>query len=209
MRSHSLVVTVLASVLFGAAARAEPAPGSESGAVAVVEGLHAALIDAMRSSAEPDVVARIGRLAPVVETAFDFETIGRVILGGTWRALEPAQRSLFVDTFGQLSTATYAARFKGYKGESFVTLSAESQKQQYRLVKTTLTKSDGGQVALNYLVRPTADGWRIVNVIADGVSDLSLKRADYGTLVKTKGFDALLEKLASQIASYRNGATAP
>jgi len=36
-------------------------------------------------------------------------------------------------------------------------------------------------------------------VIADGVSDISLKRADYTTFLKKNGFRALLDKLAEKI----------
>ncbi|MEE8316618.1 MAG: ABC transporter substrate-binding protein [Syntrophobacteria bacterium] len=41
-----------------------------------------------------------------------------------------------------------------------------------------------------------------MNVVAEGVSDLSLKRADYTSYLKKKGFDALLRKLNEKIQQY-------
>ncbi|MDH3928703.1 MAG: ABC transporter substrate-binding protein, partial [Deltaproteobacteria bacterium] len=38
--------------------------------------------------------------------------------------------------------------------------------------------------------------------IAEGVSDLSLKRADYTSYLKKNGFDALLKKLNEKIQNY-------
>jgi phospholipid transport system substrate-binding protein len=44
--------------------------------------------------------------------------------------------------------------------------------------------------------------WRIINVIADGVSDLSLKHADYTSFFSKNGFDALVDKLREKVARY-------
>ena len=46
----------------------------------------------------------------------------------------------------------------------------------------------------------------IINVIAKGVSDLSLKRADYGSVIESQGFRALIDKLDAQIADFESGA---
>jgi phospholipid transport system substrate-binding protein len=55
---------------------------------------------------------------------------------------------------------------------------------------------------LDYILHRTEDQWRIINVIAEGVSDLALKRAEYAAFLKVKGFDALLMKLNEKIAQY-------
>ena len=47
--------------------------------------------------------------------------------------------------------------------------------------------------------------WRIVNVVADGVSDLSLRRAEYTETMQKKGFTALIAHLKAQIAGYAKG----
>ena len=38
------------------------------------------------------------------------------------------------------------------------------------------------------------------NVVADGVSDLSVRRADYNSIVKSEGYAALLERMRDNIA---------
>jgi phospholipid transport system substrate-binding protein len=51
--------------------------------------------------------------------------------------------------------------------------------------------------------------WRIINIIADGVSDLALERAEYSSVIRRYGFNALLAKLKERIAGYaRKGADA-
>ena len=70
------------------------------------------------------------------------------------------------------------------------------------LVRTELIKSNGEAVKLDYVLRQTAGHWLIINVIADGVSDLALKRADYTAILKDQGFDALIATLNKKIAQY-------
>ncbi len=60
-------------------------------------------------------------------------------------------------------------------------------------------------VSLDYLLHETAGKWRVVNVIANGVSDLSLKRADYGAVVKAQGLESLVAKLEAQISDLEVG----
>ncbi|MBL8528930.1 MAG: ABC transporter substrate-binding protein, partial [Burkholderiales bacterium] len=43
---------------------------------------------------------------------------------------------------------------------------------------------------------------RIVNIVADGISDLALKRAQYTSIMEREGFDSLLAKLSQKIADY-------
>jgi phospholipid transport system substrate-binding protein len=48
-------------------------------------------------------------------------------------------------------------------------------------------------------VLQAADGsWRIANVIADGVSDLALKRAEYQTMLNESDVDGLVSELEAQ-----------
>lgn len=177
------------------------ARGGEDPAVAVVERLHASLIESMQRGPEAGYPGRLALLTPVVAASFDFPTIARIIVGRTWKELSPGEQAQFLQAFEQLSAATYAARFDAYDGETFRTLESSEQRDA-RVVKTELVKADGETVSFVYLLRETATGWKIVNVVVDGVSDLSLKRAEYPAVIRQAGFAGLLEKLAEQSARY-------
>jgi len=41
-----------------------------------------------------------------------------------------------------------------------------------------------------------------MNIIADGVSDLALKRSEYTSVLSREGFDALIAKMNEKIESY-------
>lgn len=198
LSQFGLLVALLGAGTTGLAAE-HPGPTQ------VVDRLHASLIKAMQAE-DLDFQGRFQFLGPVIDESFDFETIARVVTGRYWNDLSDEERAKFLKLFSEVSTATYADRFDSFSGESFRTLAEEAQNNGYRLVKTELVKSDGEAVELTYMLHDNGEAWRIVNVIADGVSDLGLKRADYTAVIKTGGFESLLAKLNDQLLKYRDDA---
>jgi len=140
---------------------------------AVVDALHNQLF-AVASDTALSFDERLAQLAPVVETSFDFNYIGRFILRRSWRDLQE-QQSLLITDVGPAS------------GER-VQVDSRLQTQDLDLT-------------LSYTLQAGADNnWSIINVIADGVSDLALRRAEYSRVIKDKGFDGLMLHIDEQIA---------
>lgn len=71
------------------------------------------------------------------------------------------------------------------------------------IVKTHLITSDGATVTLDYYLRNEL----VFNIVADGVSDLSLRRADYAAVIERDGLEGLAGDIRRSIDEYRsNGA---
>ena len=136
---------------------------------------------------------------PVIDTHFDTDLIAQVVLSRYWRDLETSERQRFVNLFRQLSAATYAANFTGHRGESFTTLGSEELKRGRMMVRTELQRPGEEPVKLDYLLHKKDGQWVIISVIANGVNDLSLKRAEYASVMKENGYNVLVEEIAAKI----------
>lgn len=185
-------------ILFSTTASAQT-DDPESRAVVVVEKLHATLIEIMKNAGQLGFKGRYDIIAPVVETSFDTPLIAQVVLSRYWKELGPEQQGRFVVMFNRLSASTYASRFDSYSGESFKTLGVEKMKKERLLVQTELVRVKDAPVKLEYLVQQNAGKWYIISVIADGVNDLALKRAEYATIINDKGFDSLVSEIEKKI----------
>lgn len=162
-----------------------------------VEQFHESLLAVMR--AEVGFDERSQRLHPLVEQNFDLQTIARISLGASWRKLDEKQRRQFIDELHGLITATYADRFKRFNKHRFVTRDVSDAGPGRSLVKTELHRVDGDTVRLDYYL---VDG-RMFNVVADGVSDLSVRRSEYTAILRRDGFDGLLQDIRQKIAEYQ------
>ena len=196
------ILGFLSLVIFGLHIAIPSASAGDRGATEVVEKLHSALLAVMKDGEKIGYQGRYDQLAPVIKSTFDMPFVSKTVLGKYWDTFNSDQRSRFIEAFTELSTATYAANFDRYSGERFKTISEQEAGGGRMLVQTQLIKADGGHVSLDYLLHRTRTDWRVVNVIAEGVSDLALKRADYSAFLKTKGFEALLKKLKEKVSQF-------
>ena len=194
MRKLILGLALLSSVLLAQVVRAEDASSK-------VDRLHTALLETMKGGAQLGFAGRRDQLAPVLQQTFDFDTISRLVTGRHWGEMSEAQRKAFVEVFSALSAATYAENFDSFGGERFETRSTRS-KGKAQIVRTVIIGSDGDETSLDYLLTEEQGEWRIVNVVADGVSDISLKRSEYATVIGQEGIEGLIAKLKAKVASY-------
>ncbi len=175
---------------------------AESEATPVIEKLNQALLAAMKRADELGYQGRYRLLEPVVREAFDFRAISRYVLGSYWKRLSPAQQERFVEKMTRYGIATYAAQFDDYGGERFTILSEEPFRGRFRVVKAKLRSPKDEDVEFVYILRRTRDGWKIIDVRYDGISDLALKRGQFSEILEKEGFEALLSKLDRKIADY-------
>ena len=165
----------------------------------VVESLQNALVEAMKAGKEVGYAGRYAKLAPVIEATHDLPFIAQVAVGRYWKDLSESQRTELVDTFSKLSISTYADRFDSYSGETFKITGDKTLSGGNALIQAVLTDADGAEHHFDYLLHDTDKGWRIINIVVDGVSDLALKRAEYTATLKDRGFDALIATLKQKI----------
>lgn len=170
----------------------------------VVVKMQSSLIQVMKDGEKLGYNGRFKFLEPVIDQSHDMELIIKTILGATyWSQLDNSQKKLIINTFRELSVSTYASRFTQYEGEQFEVVEQRDLPHEQKLVRSQLTKSDGGTVNFDYVLHKTEAGWRIVNILFDGVSDLAIKRGEYRAVMQRDGFPALIELLKEKITAAR------
>ena len=167
----------------------------------VVSYLQETLIKSMREGGKLGYRGRFELLAKAVDQTHDLDFIARTTLGTNWTQLSTEQQRIFTDVFRKLSIGTYAGWFKSHEGERFEFVEQQDMPRDQVMVRTRFVQTGGEPpIRFDYVLRQTKDGWRIVNVLADGVSDLALKRVEYRAILQRDGFQALIDMLKDKIA---------
>lgn len=180
-----------------------PVQGAEVPASGLIERFHETLIGVMKKAETLGFEGRYEKLAPAVEETFNLAFMARFAAGSHWKRLSADQRGKLIEAFSALSIATYAERFDGYSGERFDILNEKQFRRSTRLVKTGLVKSDGETIILNYLVGQRDGNWRVIDVHFKGVSELAVRRSEYTSVLKRKGFGTLIAVIEKKIANLR------
>jgi phospholipid transport system substrate-binding protein len=198
-RRASFIVAAFLSAAVGAAGAAEVEIATDTPR-ATVETLHRGLVAAARDAGNAPVAERFHLLEPVVAATHDLPYIAEFALRRQWPSLSASERERFVEAFERLSVTTYASRFRGITADTF-TLTGEKEAAGGRVqVDAAIVRPDADAVPLEYLLEQRDGAWRIINIVADGVSDLALKRAEYQRLLADGTVEDLIDDLEAQAA---------
>jgi phospholipid transport system substrate-binding protein len=137
------------------------------------------------------------KIEDVLTRTVDVEAMAKSALGKHWAEQPPAKRKKFMDAF--------RGRFKHLIGDQ-ITSYRESQTQFLPDEKLpagevkvpTVLVVKGEPTHVDYAMRSEKNGWRIVDIVIDGVSTVENYRSSFSKVIAQEGFDALITKLSSQ-----------
>lgn len=184
-----------------AAPQVHQPPGALDEAKQVVERFHITLVNVMKDATELGFEGRFKWLEPAVKETFNIPFMAEITSGIYWNRSSEEQRQKFTAAFANMSTATYAARFRNYAGEAFDIHDAQEEGRHSIVVHTEITDSDGGHTQLNYLLRKFNGAWQVVDIYFNGsISELAVRKSDYSNILKNGGMDALTAALNAKVA---------
>jgi phospholipid transport system substrate-binding protein len=190
------------AALFAAAAGAQAADGTVATDTpeATIASLHSGLVAASQAHPGANTDARYRALEPLIEQTHDLAYIAEFALRKQWPMLSPSDRQRFVAAFEKLSVMTYASRFKNVSAATFKSAGPGTVEAGRAHVLTAIARQGQPDIPLDYMLEQKEGAWRIINIIADGVSDLALKRAEYQRILGSGSVDDLIKELEAQTA---------
>jgi phospholipid transport system substrate-binding protein len=127
---------------------------------------------------------------------FDTDYSARLVLGRHWATASEEQRQRFIKAF-------YKSLLNNY-GDALVDFTADKLKvfpytgdanAPFATVRTQVRKNDGSQVAVNYSLRRTDQGWKAWDVVIEGISYVKSFRDDFSSEIDQKGLDEVIARL--------------
>ena len=171
---------------------------------ATIATLQRGLMTLSQQSPRATVDERYKALEPLIVATHDLPYIAEFALRRQWPQIAEADRARFIAAFQRLSVMTYAARFVNVSPNTFRPIALGAAAETGRaLVTTALARTGQPDVSFEYLLQQGSGGWRIVNIVADGVSDLALKRAEYQRVLASGTLDTLIQELEAQTERLR------
>ncbi len=173
--------------------------------VDTVRSFYAVLLSTMKDGVRLGFAGRRDRLAPAIRRDFNLPLMTRLIVGPPWQGLSADQQQQLIDAFSNFSIATYANRFDDYSGERFDIEPVSTDAGGDAIVHTRLVPSADDPVQIDYLLRVGAGNWQIIDVYLSGtVSELATRHAEFSSVLRRSGPDALvdlLQRRTAQLAS--------
>lgn len=149
------------------------------------------------------------RLAELVEAKvlqhFDFPRMTRLAVGRSWAQASDAQKEALTREFRTLLVRTYSTSLSQYRNQTIDVKPAKLQpKDEEVQVKTVVNQPGGQPIPIDYGMARTPSGWKVYDVLVDGVSLVTTYRSSFNDQIQKSGVDGLIKTLAD-----RNRATDP
>lgn len=136
-------------------------------------------------------------LKNVINGIIDFETMGRNALGPHWEPLTMDQRSHFVQVFSDIVRSHSLSNLDVYRSDvSYEDIQVDDS--HARVVTSTIYKDVPARVEYDMLYRE--DGWYISDIILDDVSTTEGYSRSFQSVIRKRGFDALMTSLEKRRA---------
>lgn len=193
--NRTLIPVLLIAVFAFKAARAEEMPDP----AAFVEARAQAVLSALDGKREevgqnPEVAQEIVRreLLPSI----DVDYISRLVLGPHWRSASEEQRASFQEAFQKFLLNSYAQGLAEFTEDRLSVRPVRGEPDPRRtIVETSVTRGNGQSVPVAYTMRWTDDGWKMYDVIIEGISYVRNYRTDFNSEIEQQGLDSLIARL--------------
>jgi len=160
-----------------------------------------ALLKADKDLAAGDI-AKVEKMAnDKILPYFNFPRMTQLAVGRNWREATDTQKTALTNEFRRLLVRTYASSLSQFRNQTIevrpLKLAATDAEV---VVKTVINQSGGAGVPLDYSMEKGKDGWKIFDVLIDGVSLVTNYRSSFATEIKNGGIDGLIKSLADRNA---------
>ncbi|GAB4391168.1 MAG: ABC transporter substrate-binding protein [Kiloniellaceae bacterium] len=136
---------------------------------------------------------------------FDVPAIGRFVIGRYWRGASKADQQAFLEVFEDAMVQRFLPLLAENTSERFKigNVTRDSRNDDMALIDSRIDRSEGEPYKVSWRVRESNGGFKILDIVAEGVSMAITLRSEYGTVLKNNGgqlpplTEALREKVAS------------
>jgi len=129
----------------------------------------------------------------------DFEHATRLAVGRAWREATPEQKKRLVTEFRNMLVRTYSNAISTYEGQTLKVLPSRGKADpEDTTVRTQFMRAGGQPLPIDFAMRKTDQGWKVYDIVVEGVSLVLTYRAEFDAIVKQKGIDGLIQALATK-----------
>lgn len=190
------LIAALALATPRSAVAAEASP-EEAGPQELIAGLSTRLFAALDRAAyrrDPDRV--IPLIDQLLAPHFDAKYLARLVLGARWRTAAEPDRARFALALYHTLLRTYAGAVSQWSSDRFRLLPFTADAAALQAIVRTQVNGTGNAVAaVDYRLHRTADGWKVFDVIVDGVSYARSYHEDIDSELSQTGLVSVIERL--------------
>ena len=129
----------------------------------------------------------------------DFEEATRLAVGRAWSQASAEQKRRLTEEFRRMLVRTYSSAITSYQGQTMKVLPVRMKPGDTEAtVRNHYIRPGAKPVQLDFAMHQTAGGWKIYDIVVEGVSLVLTYRSEFDAVVKQEGIDGLIKRIAAK-----------
>jgi phospholipid transport system substrate-binding protein len=190
-------IALLASLAFCSTATAQ-----ELGPEELVRKVTSDVLEAIQSDKQLQAGDRKKALALAEEKILphvDFREATRLAVGRAWPAATPEQQERLTTEFREMLVRVYSNAIGAYRGQTMRVQPVKMAPGATQVtVRNQYIRPGLAPVSVEYAMRKTPDGWKIYDIVVEGVSLVLTYRGEFEQILRDSGVDGLIARLADR-----------
>ncbi|MBC7799533.1 MAG: ABC transporter substrate-binding protein [Gemmatimonadaceae bacterium] len=152
---------------------------------------------------QPSLPERRRRILPFLERVVDVDAVARFCLGRYWATATPQQQAEYLAQFRLVLANGVAGRLGEYRGDRIRVVTGRPDSREGGIhVPTTVERPGNRPNSVVWIVVPSGNTFRIIDVVAEGISLRLTQRSDYAAYLGRNGGDvgALIRAMHAQLS---------
>ena len=138
----------------------------------------------------------------------DFEEATRLAVGRSWSQASAEQKKRLTEEFRRMLVRTYSSAVSAYQGQTMKVLPVRMKPGDTEVtVRNHYNRPGAKPVQIDYAMRKADSGWKIYDIVVEGVSLVLTYRSEFDAVVKQEGLDGLIKRMAGKNAPAGVGST--
>jgi phospholipid transport system substrate-binding protein len=126
---------------------------------------------------------------------FDFKQMTQLAAGRSWSQASATQQEALEKSFRTLLVRTYTAALTRVSGDAKVDVKPAPASGDDALVKTVASEPGKKPVEIDYRMAKTAGGWKVYDVVVEGLSLVTSYRSSFQSEIARSGVDGLIKTI--------------
>ena len=138
---------------------------------------------------------------------FDFKQMTQLAVGPAWHKANPEQQQALENGFRALLVNTYTGSLSLTAGgdRTVEVKPARQSGDKDTIVKTLVTQSGRPPISIDYRMENNPDGWKVYDVLVEGVSLVTTYRGTFSEEIRHSGIDGLIKMLETKNRALAKG----
>jgi len=188
-----------------------PASAQDLGPEELVKKVTAEVMDAIKKDkalAAGDRQKALQLAEEKVLPHVDFEEAARLAIGRGWVQATPEQKQKLIVEFRAMLVRTYSTAIGAYQGQQMKVLPVRMKPGDTEAtVQNQFIRPGAKPVRVDYSMRKGPSGWKIYDIVVEGISLVLTYRSEFDMVVKQEGVDGLIKRLGQKNTPAAIGGT--